>query len=81
MSIRKLKRKIANSSNVFTSIIAMVINKSFQQGVFPKQMKMAKVVPIHKDGPKTEVGNYRPISLLTAFSKIYEKLMHCTVEY
>ena len=71
--------KIANSSYVFTSTIAMVINKSFQQGLFPKQMKMAKVVPIHKDGPKTEVGNYRPISLLTAFSKIYEKLMHCRI--
>ena len=71
--------KIANSSYVFTSTMAMVINKSFQQGLFPKQMKMAKVVPIHKDGPKTEVGNYIPISLLTAFSKIYEKLMHCRI--
>ena len=57
----------------------MIINMSFQQGVFPEQMKTAKVVPIHKEGSKTDVGNYRPISLLTSFSKIYEKLMHCRI--
>ena len=71
--------KIANSSHFFTRTVAMVINKSFQQGVFPEQMKLAKVIPIHKEGSKTNVGNYRPISLLTAFSKIYEKLMHCRI--
>ena len=37
---------------------------------------MAKVTPIHKGGCKLEVANYRPISLLSSFSKIYEKLMH-----
>ena len=47
-----------------------------QEGVFPDQMKTARVVPIHKEGSKSEVGNYRPISLLTSFSKIFEKLMH-----
>ena len=46
----------------------MVINKSFGQGVFPEQMKVAKVVPIHKEGSRTEVGNYRHISLLMTFS-------------
>ena len=71
--------KIANSSHVFTSVLAVVINKSFEQGLFPEQMKVAKVVPIHKEGSRTEVGNYRPISLLTTFSKIYEKLMHCRI--
>ena len=40
---------------------------------------MAKVTPIHKGGCKLEVANYRPISLLSAFSKIYEKLMHSRV--
>ena len=59
--------------------MADIINKSFTQGVFPEQMKVAKVVPIYKEGTKTDVGNYRPISLLTTFSKIYEKLMHCRI--
>ena len=69
--------KIANTSHNFTNVLAMIINKSFQEGVFPEQMKMARVIPIHKEGSKSDVGNYRPISLLTSFSKIFEKLMHC----
>ena len=39
-------------------------------------MKTARVTPIHKEGSKTDVNNYRPISSLNSFSKIYEKLMH-----
>ena len=71
--------KIANTSHVFTSVLAEVINKSFDQGVFPQELKIAKVVPIHKEGSRSQVGNYRPISLLMTFSKIYEKLMHCRI--
>ena len=68
--------KVANESHTFQCILADIITTSFEQGVFPKQLKTAKVVPIHKDGPKSDVQNYRPISLLSTFSKIYEKPMH-----
>ena len=68
--------KIANKSFAFTEALANVVNSSFEQGIFPQALKSARVVPIHKEGPKTDVTNYRPISLLGAFSKIYEKLMH-----
>ena len=68
--------KLANKSFTFTSTVASVINKSFQEGVFPEQMKLARVTPIYKEGAKIDVGNYRPISILNSFSKIYEKLMH-----
>ena len=68
--------KLAGQSYSFTSILAMVIDKSFQEGTFPEQLKIAKVIPIHKEGSRQNVGNYRPISLLSSFSKIYEKLMH-----
>ena len=46
---------------------------SFQTGVFPSSMKLAKIIPIFKSG-KAEFNNYRPISLLSLFSKILEKL-------
>ena len=68
--------KIANSSFNFTHVLAKIINSSFTEGVFPTQLKTARVAPVHKGGSKTDVSNYRPISLLASFSKIYEKLMH-----
>ena len=52
-----------------------ICNSSFSQGCFPSKNKLAEVIPIHKDGPTEDVTNYRPISLLPAFSKIMEKLM------
>ena len=68
--------KVANKCFNFTITIARLISNSFNQGVFPSSLKTAKVVPIYKAGTKTDVSNYRPISLLSSFSKIYEKLMH-----
>jgi hypothetical protein len=53
-----------------------VINTSFETGIVPKDMKIAKVIPIYKSSDKTLLKNYRPISLLPAFSKVIEKLMY-----
>ena len=61
---------------VLCSIISDMINSSLQQGIFPTKLKCAKVVPLHKTGPKTDPSNYRPISLLPIFSKIYERAVH-----
>ena len=68
--------KVANQNYLFTDTLIKIINNSYIQGIFPKALKIAKVVPIHKDGPRDNVENYRPISLLSSFSKIYEKVMH-----
>ena len=52
-----------------------IINLSLKTGIFPEKLKKAKVIPIHKSGSKTDINNYRPISILPAFSKIYEKVI------
>ena len=49
---------------------------SFLTGVYPNLLKIVKVIPIHKGGSTQDVNNYRPISLLSIFDKIIEKLMH-----
>ena len=68
-----------NSTPKFSETIADIINRSLIEGVFPSLLKTAKVVPVHKGGAKINIENYRPISLLSAISKIYEKVMYTRV--
>ena len=56
--------------------ITHIINQSFKLGVFPDSLKCAKVVPIFKASDPTLLNNYRPISLLSPFSKLLERLMY-----
>jgi len=44
-------------------------------GVFPDRLKYAIIKPLHKNDDRCEVSNYRPVSLLTSFSKIFETVM------
>ena len=53
-----------------------IINMSFLTGIFPEKHKMVKVIPVHKNGSTQDMNNFRPISLLSTFDKIMEKLMH-----
>lgn len=58
------------------SPLAHIFNLSLTTGVFPHKLKASKVVPIHKAGDKTNCDNYRPITLVNAFSKILEKIVY-----
>ena len=53
--------------------LAKIINVSFTTGFVPNMLKIAKVCPIYKNGDKININNYRPISVLPSFSKIYDK--------
>ena len=60
----------------FSKPLINIINLSFNQGIFPNLLKIANVIPIHKKGDKLDCNNYRPISLLSNISKIFENCMH-----
>ena len=53
-----------------------LINKSIEQGIFPDELKVTKVFPIYKSDDKKCISNYRPISVLSFFSKVFEKVMY-----
>jgi hypothetical protein len=46
-------------------------------GIFPERLKYAVMKPLNKKGDKVDIKNYRPISMLTLFSEVIEKVMYC----
>ena len=56
--------------------LSVLFNLSIHEGCFPSLMKAAKIIPIHKGDSVLLPGNYRPISLLPIFSKIFERLIY-----
>ena len=63
-------------SKTLSKPLAELINLSLNQDKFPTILKIAKVIPIHKRGDKSECDNYRPISLISNISKLIEKTVH-----
>ena len=61
---------------LFIDPLTHVLNLSLTQGVFPKELKLAKVIPLFKSGDPMLFSNYRPVSILPLFSKILERLMY-----
>jgi hypothetical protein len=63
------------SLSYIISPLIYICNKSLLRGIFPTRRKFSQIIPILKKGNKSEISNYRPISLLTSFSKIFEKVI------
>ena len=84
--IKSLKNKACNindfsplvikeNSRILAIPLKFIFNQSLEHGVFPQKLKSAKVTPLYKKGAKSDMNNYRPISLLNIFSKIFEKII------
>ena len=56
--------------------LVIIFNKLFSEGQFPNMLKLAKVIPVFKEGEANSPDNYRPISLLSIFDKLLEKVMY-----
>lgn len=67
---------LKTSKHVMAPLIAKLINLCFAHGLFPDAFKKSIVTPVHKGGDRDDVGNYRPISVLTSLSKVMERLLN-----
>ncbi len=64
------------NAQILAQILSIIFNISILEGCFPSEMKVAKILPLHKGDSVLIPGNYRPISLLPIFSKIFERLIY-----
>ena len=65
-------------SSVESIVLPMAenFNSLIRSGIFPDDLKIAEVIPLYKSGDSSLFTNYRPISLLPAFSKVFERLIY-----
>ena len=72
-----ISTKLIKICSAFSSSpLVHICNKSLSSGIFPDPLKYAIVKPLFKEGDKSKISNYRPISILSSFSKILEGVMY-----
>jgi hypothetical protein len=75
-----MSTKILETSCPFiSSPLNYTCNKLLIWGVFTDRIEYTVIKPLHKNGDRCEVSNYRPVSLLTSFSKIFEMVMQTRI--
>ena len=60
-------------------LITLIINQSLETGMFPDAFKTSKVTQLYKKGDKTNLNNYRPISILSTIYKVFERVIYITI--
>ena len=64
------------SATLLAPALAKIVNLAIDTGIYPSNLKIAKVIPIFKKGDQTSINNYRPISILSPINKIFEKILY-----
>ena len=64
---------IQQFSDIFMDFLYNNFNSCLESGIFPDELKLAEVIPVYKKNDKKDKSNYRPISILSNISKIYER--------
>ena len=71
---------VRDSASIIFCPLSHIINLSLIQGILPDDLKSARVVPLFKKNDKTEVGNYRPVSILSIISKVFERVVYDQIQ-
>ena len=91
--LSKSKNKLTSGADMIPSFLlrdcklilakplSIIINLSIRTSTFPNRWKVARICPVHKKGDAGQISNYRPISILPNFSKIYEQYLYTTIYY
>ena len=66
-------------SDIISQPLASLLNFSVIQGVYPAKLKLSNIIPVYESDDEHDPNNYRPISLLSNFNRIFEKLMYSHV--
>ena len=63
-------------STLIAEPLSLIINQLLSTGIFPSKLKIANIIPLHKNNEKYPLDNYRPISLLPSISKVFERIVY-----
>ena len=63
-------------TKVYIKPLTYLINIWIKQSIFPEELKLARVIPIYKSDDKQLIQNYIPFSVISNFSKVFEKIMY-----
>ena len=61
---------------VIAESLTKIFNTAICSEMAPFDCKVARVIPLHKSGPRNLFNNYHPVAILSVISKVFEKLLH-----
>ncbi len=69
-------RFLRDAADIIAPTVTFIVNLSLETGIFPSDMKIAKIIPLFKKGNRCDPGNYRPISILSVASNFFERIVY-----